>query len=164
MSPVDPSSIPTGEQVDASRPTIEVLAYILSTLGIGGIFGWRASKRLRRYEEKVFNAQASADTAKSVAEAAHVAATTVQANLDKLEDEIKAEFISKADHASVQSNCVSGLVNRILLILEERDRDRDNKIHEKMAAVCKEVAALSKEVAVLSNEIRRVNERRHLDN
>ena len=164
MSPVDPSSIPTGEQVEASRPVLEVLAYILSTLGIGGIFGWRASKRLRRYEEKAFNAQASADTAKSVAEAAHVAATTVQANLDKLEDEIKVEFVSKADHASIQNNCVSGLVNRILLILEERDRDRDNKIHEKMAAVCKEVAALSQEVAVLSNEIRRINERRHADN
>ena len=164
MSPVDPSSIPTGEQVDASRPTIEVLAYILSTLGIGGIFGWRASKRLRRYEEKVFNAQASADTAKSVAEAAHVAATTVQANLDKLEDEIKAEFISKADHASVQSNCVSGLVNRILLILEERDRDRDNKIHEKMAAMCKNIAELSTAVAVLTSEVRRSNGGKHADN
>ena len=164
MSPVDPSALPTGEQVEASRPVLGVLAYVASILGAGALFGWAASKRLLRYEEKAFNAQASADTAKSVAEAAHVAATTVQANLDKLEDEIKAEFISKADHASVQSNCVSGLVNRILLILEERDRDRDNKIHEKMAAVCKEVAALSKEVAVLSNEIRRVNERRHLDN
>ena len=164
MSPVDPSALPTGEQVEASRPTIEVLAYILTTLGVGGIFGWRASKRLRRYEEKAFNAQASAGTAKSVAEAAHVAATTVQANLDKLEDEIKAEFISKADHASIQSNCVSGLVNRILLILEERDRDRDNKIHEKMAAMCKNIAELSTAVAVLSNEIRRVNERRHADN
>ena len=164
MSPVDPSSIPTGEQVDASRPTIEVLAYILSTLGIGGIFGWRASKRLRRYEEKVFNAQASADTAKSVAEAAHVAATTVQANLDKLEDEIKAEFVSKADHASIQNNCVSGLVNRILLILEERDRDRDNKIHEKMAAMCKNIAELSTAVAVLTSEVRRSNGGKHADN
>ena len=160
MSPVDPSALPTGEQVEASRPVIEVLAYILSTLGIGGIFGWRASKRLRRYEEKIFNAQASADTAKTMAESAHVAATAVQANLDKLEDEIKAEFISKAEHASIQT----GLVNRILLILEERDRDRDNKIHEKMAAMCREVATLSKEVAVLSNEIRRVNERKHSDN
>ena len=160
MSPVDPSALPTGEQVEASRPVIEVLAYVAGVLGIGTLFGWRASKRLRRYEEKVFNAQASADTAKSVAEAAHVAATTVQANLDKLEDEIKAEFISKTEH----STSLSGLVNRILLILEERDRDRDNKIHEKMAAVCKEVAALSKEVAVLSNEIRRVHERRHADN
>ena len=160
MSPVDPSALPTGEQVEASRPVLEVLAYVASILGAGALFGWAASKRLRRYEEKVFNAQASADTAKSVAEAAHVAATTVQANLDKLEDEIKAEFISKTEH----STSLSGLVNRILLILEERDRDRDNKIHEKMAAVCKEVAALSKEVAVLSNEIRRVHERRHADN
>ena len=159
MSPVDPSSIPTGEQVDASRPTIEVLAYILSTLGVGGIFGWRASKRLRRYEEKVFNAQVSADTAKSVAEAAHVAATTVQANLDKLEDEVKAEFISKAEHSTIQNNCVSGLVNRILLILEERDRDRDNKIHEKMAAMCKNIAELSTAVAVLASEVRRSNGR-----
>ena len=160
MSPVDPSALPTGEQVEASRPVLEVLAYVASILGAGALFGWAASKRLRRYEEKVFNAQASADTAKSVAEAAHVAATTVQANLDKLEDEIKAEFISKTEH----STSLSGLVNRILLILEERDRDRDNKIHEKMAAVCKEVAALSKEVAVLSNEIRRVHARRHADN
>ena len=160
MSPVDPSALPTGEQVEASRPVLGVLAYVASVLGIGALFGWRASKRLRRYEEKAFNAQASADTAKSVAEAAHVAATTVQANLDKLEDEIKAEFISKTEH----STSLSGLVNRILLILEERDRDRDNKIHEKMAAVCKEVAALSKEVAVLSNEIRRVHARRHADN
>ena len=164
MSPVDPSALPTGEQVEASRPVLEVLAYVASVLGIGALFGWRASKRLRRYEEKAFNAQASADTAKSVAEAAHVAATTVQANLDKLEDEIKVEFVSKADHASIQNNCVSGLVNRILLILEERDRDRDNKIHEKMAAMCKNIAELSTAVAVLSNEIRRVNERRHLDN
>ena len=150
--------------MEASRPVIGVLAYVASILGAGALFGWVASKRLRRYEEKAFNAQASAGTAKSVAEAAHVAATTVQANLDKLEDEIKAEFISKADHASIQSNCVSGLVNRILLILEERDRDRDNKIHEKMAAMCKNIAELSTAVAVLSNEIRRVNERRHLDN
>ena len=164
MSPVDPSALPTGEQVEASRPVLEVLVYVASVLGIGALFGWRASKRLRRYEEKAFNAQASADTAKSVAEAAHVAATTVQANLDKLEDEIKVEFVSKADHASIQNNCVSGLVNRILLILEERDRDRDNKIHEKMAAMCKNIAELSTAVAVLSNEIRRVNERRHLDN
>ncbi len=164
MSPVDPSALPTGEQVEASRPVIGVLAYVASILGAGALFGWVASKRLRRYEEKAFNAQASAGTAKSVAEAAHVAATTVQANLDKLEDEIKAEFISKADHASIQSNCVSGLVNRILLILEERDRDRDNKIHEKMAAMCKNIAELSTAVAVLSNEIRRVNERRHADN
>ena len=164
MSPVDPSALPTGEQVEASRPVIGVLAYVASILGAGALFGWVASKRLRRYEENAFNAQASAGTAKSVAEAAHVAATTVQANLDKLEDEIKAEFISKADHASIQSNCVSGLVNRILLILEERDRDRDNKIHEKMAAMCKNIAELSTAVAVLSNEIRRVNERRHLDN
>ena len=164
MSPVDPSSIPTGEQVDASRPTIEVLAYILSTLGIGGIFGWRASKRLRRYEEKVFNAQASADTAKSVAEAAHVAATTVQANLDKLEDEIKAEFISKAEHSTIQNNYVSGLVNRILLILEKHDRDRDNKIHEKMAAMCKNIAELSTAVAVLTSEVRRSNGGKHADN
>ena len=160
MSPVDPSALPTGEQVEASRPVIEVLAYVASILGAGALFGWVASKRLRRYEEKAFNAQASADTAKSVAEAAHVAATTVQSNLDKLEDEIKAEFISKAEH----STSLSGLVNRILLILEERDRDLDNKIHEKMAAMCREVATLSKEVAVLSNEIRRVNERRHTDN
>ena len=164
MSPVDPSALPTGEQVEASRPVIGVLAYVASILGAGALFGWVASKRLRRYEENAFNAQASAGTAKSVAEAAHVAATTVQANLDKLEDEIKAEFISKADHASIQSNCVSGLVNRILLILEERDRDRDNKIHEKMAAMCKNIAELSTAVAVLSNEIRRINERRHADN
>ena len=164
MSPVDPSALPIGEQVEASRPVIEVLAYVASILGVGGILGWRASKRLRRYEEKVFTTQASADTAKSVAEAAHVAATTVQANLDKLEDEIKAEFISKAEHSTIQNNCVSGLVNRILLILEERDRDRDNKIHEKMAAMCKNIAELSTAVAVLSNEIRRVNERKHSDN
>ena len=164
MSPVDPSSIPTGEQVEASRPVLEVLAYILSTLGIGGIFGWRASKRLRRYGEKAFNAQASADTAKSVAEAAHVAATTVQANLDKLEDEIKVEFVSKAEHSTIQNNCVSGLVNRILLILEERDRDRDNKIHEKMAAMCKNIAELSTAVAVLTSEVRRSNGGKHADN
>lgn len=164
MSPVDPSVLPTGEQVEASKPVMAVSAYIAGVLGIGALFGWRASKRLRRYEEKVFNAQVSADTAKSVAEAAHVAATTVQANLDKLEDEIKAEFISKADHASIQSNCVSGLVNRILLILEERDRDRDNKIHEKMAAMCKNIAELSTAVAVLTSEVRRSNGGKHADN
>ena len=164
MSPMDPSVLPTGEQVEASKPVMAVAAYIAGVLGIGALFGWRASKRLRRYEEKVFNAQASADTAKAMAESAHVAATTVQANLDKLEDEIKAEFVSKAEHASIQNNCVSGLVNRILLILEERDRDRDNKIHEKMAAMCREVATLSKEVAVLSIEVRRINEHRHADN
>ena len=164
MSPVDPSALPTGEQVEASRPVIEVLAYVASILGIGALFGWRAGKRLRRYEEKVFNAQASADTAKSVAEAAHVAATAVQSNLDKLEDDIKAEFVSKAEHASIQNNCVSGLVNRILLILEERDRDRDNKIHEKMAAMCKNIAELSTAVAVLTSEVRRSNGRRHTNN
>lgn len=164
MSPVDPSALPTGEQVEASRPVLEVLAYVASILGAGALFGWVASKRLRRYEEEVFNAQVSADTAKSVAEAAHVAATTVQANLDKLEDEIKAEFISKAEHASIQNNCVSGLVNRILLILEERDRDRDNKIHEKMAAMCKNIAELSTAVAVLTSEVRRSNGGKHADN
>lgn len=88
----------------------------------------------------------------------------VQANLDELEDEIKAEFISKAEHASIQNNCVSGLVNRILLILEERDRDRDNKIHEKMAAMCKNIAELSTAVAVLTSEVRRSNGGKHADN
>ena len=164
MSPVDPSVLPTGEQVEASKPVMAVVAYISGVLGVGTLFGWAASKRLRRYEEKVFNAQTAADTAKTVAEAAHVAATSVQANLDKLEDDIKAEFVSKAEHAAIQNNCVSGLVNRILLILEERDRDRDNKIHDKMAAMCREVATLSKEVAVLSIEVRRINERKHSDN
>ena len=164
MSPMDPSVLPTGEQVEASKPVMAVATYIVGVLGMGALFGWAASKRLRRYEEKIFNAQASADTARSVAEAAHVAATTVQANLDKLEDEIKAEFISKAEHSTIQNNCVSGLVNRILLILEERDRDRDNKIHEKMAAMCKNIAELSTAVAVLTSEVRRSNGGKHADN
>ena len=155
MSPVDPSALPTGDQVEASRPTIEVIAYILSTLGVGTLFGWRASKRLRKYEEKVFNAQATAESAKAAAESAHVAATATQAQLDRLEDDIKAEFVSKAEHNALQSTCVSGLVNRILLILAERDQDRDNKIHEKMAAMCKNIAELSTAVAVLASEVRR---------
>ena len=161
---MDPSVLPTGEQVEASKPVMAVVAYIAGVLGMGALFGWAASKRLRRYEEKVFNAQTSADSAKATAESAHVAAITVQANLDKLEDDIKAEFISKVEHVAIQNNCVSSLVNRILLILEERDRARDNKIHEKMAAMCREVATLSKEVAVLSIEVRRINERKHSDN
>lgn len=164
MSPMDPSVLPTGEQVEASKPAIAVGAYIVGVLGMGALFGWAASKRLRRYEEKIFNAQTTADSAKTAAESAHAEAVTVQANLDKLEDEIKAEFISKAEHAAIQNNCVSGLVNRILLILAERDQERDNKIHEKMAAMCREVATLSKEVAVLSIEVRRINERKHSDN
>ena len=88
-----------------------------------------------------------------------MAATATQAQLDRLEDDIKAEFVSKAEHNTMQSTCVSGLVNRTLLILEERDRDRDNKIHEKMASMCKNIAELSTAVAVLTSEVRRSNGR-----
>lgn len=158
--PVDPSNLPTGDHIEAARPVVKVVAYLLGLVGLGWLLRGRIDSHMQEHTKKIAAAEIVADSAKRAADRAIFDSTAILSRMDELEDKVLSEYVSKNDLSSIQSKCVANFLDRVLLLLEERDRKRDHEIHEKISSVCKHISDLSKDVAVLTVEVRRMHGKR----